>query len=723
MRRASSTRPYDGWVAALGAFVQQLLMLSDARLAEWREQLRAGLGNIAAALVDIVPVELMMEKIGRLDPSERALIEFASCVGDEFDVDLLAELGRRERAVLERSVYALSDAGLIATSPNGFRFVHGRIREAAQSLLTEAARTQVHYDIARLLLARTPPPEQAERAFAILEHLNRGLPHLSEDLRLTAVGLNFSAGKRALASGDAATAESYFAVARLLMREDDWASERALGFELLLQSAYSALLRRDFEGALAFLRDLDARAPSILESTHIEIKRIQVFALTKHPEECTRYVLEVLRRHRIRWPLHPSALRARLALYRVLWKLRKGIPNELLHPAKHVDPRWLAPILITGVSSGVMTRVDARLVVLMACWIMDSNLRRGYVARPHFSLFGLAGLVHHVLGDARQAQRITQFTVDWLEKKPDPAYRPRKMQLHVFLRPWWTRRRQAFAPMDRVAEDMREMGDLEYAYYSRFLKIACCGLAGENVQKTDALLGELADEVRRTGNHYPDPERCHAAYRFLVGGSDADLDRTLAESDAWIAANGGSTGVYIRTFWLLVLCVRGRYATALQQSELSWRRLFQVVPYVHIADHTFLRGLASAALATDALGAARRRHLREVAASLKRLRHWAKHGPDFLHMASFLEAEQAHLRGRPERARSLYTQAAQRAREQEYPHHAALACERHARLLATLRRETEVAGALHDSIALYSQWGSQLKVDALAQQSQVLFGS
>src|SRR6185503_10490528 len=48
-------RPYAGWETALGSLVQQILVESDARLEQWRTALRAGLGNVAQALVDVLP--------------------------------------------------------------------------------------------------------------------------------------------------------------------------------------------------------------------------------------------------------------------------------------------------------------------------------------------------------------------------------------------------------------------------------------------------------------------------------------------------------------------------------------------------------------------------------------------------------------------------------------------------------------------------------------------
>jgi hypothetical protein len=85
-------------------------------------------------------------------------------------------------------------------------------------------------------------------------------------------------------------------------------------------------------------------------------------------------------------------------------------------------------------------------------------------------------------------------------------------------------------------------------------------------------------------------------------------------------------------------------------------------------------------------------------------------------MALLLEAELARLAGHFARARSLYDEAATRAHRQAFPHHAALAHERHARLLAAVRRPTEAAVLLSKAIATYREWGALGKADLLARE-------
>jgi tetratricopeptide (TPR) repeat protein len=238
------------------------------------------------------------------------------------------------------------------------------------------------------------------------------------------------------------------------------------------------------------------------------------------------------------------------------------------------------------------------------------------------------------------------------------------------------------------------------------------------VAATEQTLLQLSEKIQRAGHRYPEPERCHRAYR-LLSRTDLPLEDELAQSDEWIAADRGSAEPYIRTLWLMVLCVYGRHDLAFAQSEKLGKRLFKITPYVHVADHMFYRGMAAAALARSGPWVERYRFMQQLGRCLRPLRRWAKAGPDFAHMA-LLEAERAHLRGNRARARKLYEEAASAAHQQDFVHHAALAHERLGRALLEERRETEAAGALREAIAFYKTWGARPKAQALAAEHRKL---
>ena len=660
-------------------------------------------------------VTLLRARMDLLQPGPRGVLEFASFVGDEFDVLQLVELSGTTRAELEGPLHALAADGLIVPSLRGFRFSHDRIREAAQLSVAEEDRAERHYRVGRLLLESIPESEHARRALDIVEHLNRGLSHLPEELRHTLVKLNHSAGSEILSRGAASTARDLLAVARDLFREGDWREHGAQGFELHLTSAEAEFQTQNFELALSLLEGLDRRPLSLLEFTRVAVKRTQILAVSTNPERCTRYALSVLRRMGVRWPLHPSRTRAWLAVKGV-HVMMLGRSLDALRPAKF-EPRRFCPILLLPVAGASFLRCDVGLTLLSVCLAMRREIRFGHIGVPGFLIANYAVFSYLLERDAGRARRAVEAALDWSARIPDPVYRTRtELVISAGLHPWLMPRREALAPLARISEEASEFGDPEFSHYARFLDLTGRALAGESVSGMLRDFESLRGDVRRAAHDYRELEAVYSAYRHLRRGcSESELDTELAASEEWLREHHNSAAAYVRTFWMLVLCVHGRYDLALEQSDALGDSLHRVVPFVHVADHTFYRGLACAALAETGSRREVRRLHRSLRDTLRRLQRWSKDGPDFRHMALLLQGERNRLRGDPKRARLLYEQSARRAKEQRYVHHAALAHERRAELLRSERRETEAAAALEEASALYADWGAPFKADRLLE--------
>src|SRR5262249_44445701 len=141
---------------------------------------------LAAADIPEGAVGLLTAKIARLPAGAASLLELASCVGDEFDLEALTELSGGGPEEVRPSVFILSDHGRLAPSAGGFRFVSDRIREAAHALLQPRERAALHRRVALQLLGASPPAQRAERTFEIADHLNRAREVLEGPERQTA---------------------------------------------------------------------------------------------------------------------------------------------------------------------------------------------------------------------------------------------------------------------------------------------------------------------------------------------------------------------------------------------------------------------------------------------------------------------------------------------------------------------------------------------------------
>jgi hypothetical protein len=586
------------------------------------------------------------------------------------------------------------------------------LRARSHALLSESQRARAHYKAAQLLQASLTPEARAQRILELADHFNRALGEIHEDERISVVQLNLAAAERALGSGAPTSAAEYLSRGRALFRAADWDLHSELGFNLWLQSAACAYQLGQLDACEALLDVAEPNARSPVQSAAVTAHRIVVHGLRDHPERATEVGLTALRALGIRWPLHPSALRVRLAELQLALALGRRGP-EAFKPAPGYSPETLARLMLVAAVGGPAARCEVRLVPLLAAWAARLMLRKGYSRGPDLALAALASNLCSRAVGARRVRRYATLAAALTDKVGDAVYRYRaQCVLHGNVYPWLERRVDAVEPLHRIFQEALEMGDREYAQYALSQRIYTHLLSGVSLDVVDTEYREYLGVFT------------HGIARESLGGlqplhdpsfDDSRIDAELAALDVTFA-DEPLIGMHARLTWMLSLSVLNRPADAYAQSE----RLRDVATMETIrTDITFLRGLCAAGLARSA-GAGHRDLAGTLTQCLRQLAAWARQGPDFVHMAEILRAERAALRGRVDLARLHYASATRRAQQQGYVHHAALACEREAELLAQVRRDTEAALALERARSLYARWGARAKVARLERARSAL---
>ena len=658
--------------------------------------------EIVAARIPDDAVALMIAKLQRLEEEPEAVLQIASCVGDEFGAEVLAELSERPQSALEEALFDLADEGLIAPFGDGFRFVHDRVREAVHALLSPHARAQLHYRIAQLLLQRIPEAALPDRAFQLADHLNRAAELLSDAERVRAIDLNRIAGRRALATGAAAAASSYLAAGRTLLRETDWEHQRALGFDLLLQSAQAAHDTGDFETIFELCDALDPHCRGSLDFARVEAKRITATAFARGREDALRLTLAALRRLGIRWSARPHPLRVLRELVRMDWLLRGSLIGRCFEPADPDRSDWIAPVLILGAGGATLARTSPALVCLAAAFSLRLFLRHGALRAPSFALAAYAVARAAAFPDRpTRSARYVQAALDWAQRDGHLGEGNRASILaHAFVLPWIKPRPNSFEPLLRAAVRSLERGDLEYAYLALNLRAALIGLSGRPLAQLDRAIAKAKEILR--GDPHGQLGRLEMAYGHMRE-EPADLEQVRRE-----LVGAHDLLFYELVHWLPKLCILGLYREAYDTCErLRRERATGTTP----VDLCFYRGLSAAVLASRSTRRSQRRpYRRALRTSLRRIRRWAGHGPDYVHMLRLLEAEQSRLRGQRVQAETLYQQAGERAQSSGYLHHAGLAQERRASLLVETRRHMAARDVLGAAARLYEAYGATCKV-------------
>jgi DNA-binding SARP family transcriptional activator len=221
------------------------------------------LGDIARLSVPPTIQALLMARLDLLPPEERAVLERASVIGREFEVEPLAELVREiDREHVIASLESLWLKQLVDARPDGgFRFRHQLIAEVAYEAIPKTLRADLHERLADWIEAGDegrPEYEEAvgynlERAYRYREEVDP-LSQSLLALGARAAALLASAGLRAAGRGNPSVAVAMLTRAAALPGRD---------------AAASVELKLALAGALREIGDLAGSLQQVEEVTEL----------------------------------------------------------------------------------------------------------------------------------------------------------------------------------------------------------------------------------------------------------------------------------------------------------------------------------------------------------------------------------------------------------------------------------------------------------------------
>jgi len=649
-------------------------------------------------------------RIDSLSDSAHALIKTASLIGTSFELEILVAVSGVDRLDVLQELMGMVEQGLISPCRDGFKFVHDRLREAAQSRLSSEERSRLHHKVARVYFDRTAPEELPEVAFPLSNHLLRSLDRIEARDRERSIGILRIAGHISLERGSPEAAQSYLGPALNLVAEADWSNDFRPCFELHLDAADALTQTRDFDAADVLLASVLARPLAPLQRALVMAKQITLSSV-RVDGRAMDLLLAGLKEFGVRWSKSPGQLRARIAMLLTDFSLRGPIDDGMFPSHTAADPSWLAPLILVRASAGEIGLNSSDLACIAACFVLRSYRRHGVVGSPSLSLATQASASFGRCCNPVRGRRFAAAAEYWIRQDRSPAIEARARVVVQYSWGWVRPRKFILGELDRTLGTLRELGDLEYVYVALHDKASFGGLCGEPLQSVEAWVTDLAS------HQAPRPPRstdilAHA-YALLRAEQICWEDESSRLSE-WLTSIRPEE-LYALVHILAAHCLNGRCELAFRSAEAMRPELQdRGIIASRLVEFTFYRGFASAVLAGRSNQLMERTgKLRIARQCLRALRRWALPGSDFGHMVSLLAAEIHRARRRTRRALSLYGTAAKEAGEVGYIHHAALAHERAARLLIESDRWMKSLGELDAALELYALWGATGKVSEL----------
>ncbi|WP_260854650.1 ATP-binding sensor histidine kinase [Paraburkholderia sp. BCC1884] len=667
-------------------------------------------------------IELVIGKLSRLPLVTQLVLQRFACIGNSSTPRLLEMICEQPWESVRDALSHAVRAGLVLSTDSAYRFLHDRVQEAAYTLIAEGDRADMHLQMARLLLKKTPLEHREESVFDIVSQFNRAA-HLviTRAERDQVAALNLLAGKRAKASTAYASALTYLAVGRSLLSDDDWTRNYELIFSLEYLLAECEVLSARMQSAEGRLSELDQRARTNHHIALVTRLRITLYTTLDQSQRSVEICLDYLRRSGTQWSAHPDRQAVHNEYHRIGSLLGKRQIEDLIDLPLMSDPNVLdtLDVLTEIVTPAFFT--DQNLCALVLCRMVNLSLEYGNCDASCYAYVWFATYAGPVFAQYEMGYRFGRLGYGLVEHGGLTRFKARTYtSFGNIVVPWSRHVLEGREPIRRAFDIANACGDLTYTLYT------CCDLI-QNFFSVGDSLGDVQIEVDKA---VAISDRIGFGLVSDMLGTYRGLVRTLLgltprfgsfdddqfNEHAFESHLASSSTLALPEFDYWVRKLQARYlaeefAEALDAKARAERVLWVATSQFETAEFHFYGALSHAACWHDANEAGRLFHANALIAHREQLEIWASHCPEnFVNRAALVSAEISRIEGNIVEAERLYELAVQSARANGFVHNEAIACEVASRFYAS-RRLTEIADMyLRNARHAYVRWGAKGKL-------------
>ncbi|WP_437876392.1 AAA family ATPase [Sorangium sp. So ce513] len=667
-------------------------------------------------------VDLMIRRIQGLARPTQRVLERAACIGNQFDLKLLALLHHKDLRATDEDLWGALDAGLVVPVDGdyklarflddadggsvAFRFLHDRVQQAAYKLLSEREQKAIHLELGRLLLRETPAGSLEERLYDVVMHLNLGAEMIVDRReRLEAAALNLRAGAKARRSTAYGPAVQCLRAAAAFLPEDAWETDHDLSLAVYTDLVELEYLTINFDRAEACAQIVLDHARDVLEKLRVYETRIQFYISENRMPEAIDVALGVLAMLDVPLSETPpvDVDIHRLAQLPVLQDRRMLAANRILvsvFPAAVLAKPYFVPrIAFTMMNICTQHGISPSAAYACAiyghiqCSVMD-NIELGY------ALGRLAIELIQRFGATELESKI--FTLNY-----------------VAIHHWKRHLKETIEPVHHAVQIGLATGDIEYAGYSSSQHSTYSLFAGEHLRTTDQRMTQSIELASKLNQQY------QLYYVKIWQQLVRSLQDPWAERLRLVGESFDETTMIPclgpnRTSVFCLYLAKGMLLYYFGEPKLAYECLrtgeeYQdAVGFVTVVQQNLYCSLSALAALDRLSGDERDAALAKVEANQRRLEAWAFHAPEnSQHKHDLVGAELARVRRSVVEAMELYDRAIEGARRHGYIQEEALACELASSFYQGLGRHEIAQHYMTMAYRGYALWGATAKCQSL----------
>jgi predicted ATPase/signal transduction histidine kinase/tRNA A-37 threonylcarbamoyl transferase component Bud32 len=718
-------------------------------------------------------VEFMAAQLRKLPKATQEVLQFAACIGNQFDLETLTIICEKDREEIENSLWEALQAELVLFTSNvyqfyrhegdessiltdlldiyklpithyqlpKYKFLHDRVQQAAYSTIAHAHRQSIHLKIGKLLRQNTSVDCSNEKIFEIVNHLNLGINLIEEDSdRKDLAQLNLMAGQKAIISIAYESALKYLTTGIQLLAKDSWETEYNLTLSLYEKAAESAYLIGEFDQMEWAIEIVLQNAQFLLDQVSVYEIQIKALGAQNKSLEAVEMGLSLLKSLGIELPESPNQADAQKALADIQAKLDRRSIEDLLNLPEMQHPHILAAMRILASIITLAYQAIPSLFLPILCKQLDLSLQYGNTVCSPCAYATYGFILCGVLEDFELGCKFGEIAQNLIEK-----LNTSKIRAYVYftvaggILHWHNSVKEISNLFLKSYSEGKNAGDFNVASYSLLSYCFSNYFQGKNLNLVAPKISIYTEEINLL-NQYNSLLYITIYHQLVLNFLGTQNSLCDLKGDAYDEIKmlpyhleiNDTTGLFHLYFSKLMLNYFAQnFTAAVDNANCAEQYLSGVTGQMVVPQFHFYDALTRLAAYPNCEEEEQRQILDKVLAHKSKIQKWADHAPmNFLNKYYLVEAERHRVLGNKLKAIELYDLAITLAKENEFVHEEAIACELAARFYLELDK-TSITHAyvtiaktyIDKAYYAYDRWGAKAKLRDLEQRYPQLLTS
>jgi PAS domain S-box-containing protein len=724
---------------------EQEVLIFDSDLGRWTWDLE----RIRQMDITDNVITLMMQEIKKLPPETQEVLSQASCIGNVFDIETLAEVAEQSVEDVTRKLRRAIEKGLVlpaeerypvlveqkahplAGVKRRYQFSHDRVRQGAYTLASRKSRKLIHLKIARLQLVKTTDLEMEENLFSMTDHFNEGFQYLSDDQeRLKVVELNLVAGRKSKRASAYLAAIWYFSMGIGMLPPKRWECHYDLSLDLYMEAIEAEYLSTNFERAQLLSSEVLTNVQDLSSRIKVYELRILFFTAQNSNKEAIEAGYEAMDLLGGQLPSEPDQIMDYADVLKKELDKKINTIEDLTHLPimRNADHLAMMRILMNMTSPAYHTNFP--LLILIILKMVHMSVQYGNSPISAFAYAAYGAFLCGKMNDLDNGYRFGLLSLTMLKQLESREYDARIVFLfNTFIRHWKEHVRESLKQLKAVSESGIDAADLEYTHYCAIHYCSDLFCSGGTLETTYQELSQYLETINRYRLEF------HSYFLRIWGQMVLNLTKPSSDP-SWLRGEMIDESVMLPV-WMeqknialvfSMLCCRtilqyifGDYHGAIKSAELAQEYENAGSGCIYLVEYKYFYALALLANYLQVDDVTQNAYFYKVAEIQKLMKKWACSAPmNYQHKYDLIEAERFRINGDALNAMKHYAKAIHGARVQGYIHEEALAYEREAEFYVRWGREDLAGFCIKKARESYRIWGATQKVEDLAKRHKYL---